>query len=45
MLGVTACAPTLKEAIAAAYAESEKVHFENAYKRSDIGQRALLALK
>ena len=45
VLGVTACAPTLKEAISAAYAESEKVHFENAYKRSDIGQRALLAIK
>ena len=45
VLGVTACAPTLKEAIALAYAESEKVHFENAYKRSDIGQRALLAVK
>ncbi len=45
VLGVTACAATLKEAIAGAYAESEKVHFENAYKRSDIGQRALLAVK
>ena len=45
VLGVTACAPTLREAIAKAYAESEKVHFENAYKRSDIGQRALLAVK
>ena len=45
VLGVTACAPTLKEAIIKAYSESEKVHFENAYKRSDIGQRALLAIK
>ena len=45
VLGVTACAPTLKEAIIKAYAESEKVYFENAYKRSDIGQRALLAIK
>ena len=44
VLGVSACAPTLKEAIASAYAECEKVHFENAYKRSDIGQRALLAI-
>lgn len=45
VLGVTACAPTLKEAVTAAYRECEKVHFENAYKRSDIGQRALLAVK
>ena len=45
VLGVTACAPTLKKAIEIAYTESEKVHFENAYKRSDIGQRALLAIK
>ncbi len=45
VLGVTACAPTLREAVDAAYAECEKVHFENAYKRSDIGQRALLAVK
>ena len=28
-----------------AYKETEKVHFENAYKRNDIGARALAALK
>ena len=42
VLGVTATAPTLREAVAKASTESEKVHFENSYKRSDIGQRALL---
>ena len=42
VLGVTACAPNLREAVKKAYVECEKVHFENAYKRSDIGQRALL---
>ncbi|MBQ2862979.1 MAG: phosphoribosylamine--glycine ligase [Clostridia bacterium] len=42
VLGVVACAPNLREAVKKAYAECEKVHFENAYKRSDIGQRALL---
>ena len=41
VLGVTCTAPTLKEAVAAAYVNAEKVHFEGAYKRSDIGQRAL----
>lgn len=44
VLGVTRTAPTLKEAIDAAYAATETIHFENAYKRSDIGQRALKAL-
>jgi phosphoribosylamine--glycine ligase len=44
VLGVTAVADTLPEAIRAAYAECAKVHFENAYSRSDIGARALSAL-
>ena len=44
VLGVTETAPTLREAIAAAYATVEKIHFDNAYCRRDIGARALLAL-
>ena len=44
VLGVTATAPTLPEAIRAAYAKTEKVHFANAFMRSDIGKRALAAL-
>ena len=43
VLGVTATADTLKDAIDAAYAKVEKVSFDNAYYRSDIGQRALKA--
>ena len=45
VLGVTATAPTLKEAIAAAYKRTEGVTFENAYMRRDIGQKALKALE
>ena len=45
VLGAVATADTLKEAIAHAYALADKIHFENAYMRRDIGQRALLALK
>ncbi len=45
VLGVTAVAESLEDAIAAAYEKTTKVHFANAYKRSDIGQRALLAKK
>ena len=45
VLGVTATAPTLEAAIEAAYANVEKVSFENAYYRKDIGARALLAKK
>ena len=45
VLGVTATADTLPEAIDKAYAAVEKVHFANAYCRRDIGQRALQALK
>ena len=43
--GTTAIADSLEEAIQEAYRISDGVHFENRYRRSDIGQRALLALK
>ena len=39
--GVTAVEKTLPEAIKSAYALAEQVTFENSYKRSDIGRRAL----
>lgn len=45
VLGLTATAPTLKEAIDKAYRESSKLHFDNEYYRRDIGKRALEALK
>ena len=41
VLGVTATAPTLKQAIEKAYKEKEKVSFSNSYCRSDIGKKAL----
>ena len=44
VVGVTATADNLQNAIKKAYAATEKVHFENAYKRSDIGKRALAAI-
>ena len=43
--GTTAVADTLEEAIREAYRISDGVRFENAYRRSDIGKRALQALK
>ena len=43
VLGVTAVADTLAEALTAAYGKVEKVHFDNAYYRRDIGQKALKA--
>jgi phosphoribosylamine--glycine ligase len=43
VLGVTAVADSLKEAVEASYAMAERIHFEGAYKRSDIGARALRA--
>ena len=43
--GTTAIANSLEEAIKEAYRLSDGVKFEGAYRRSDIGQRALLALK
>lgn len=45
VLGVTAAAQTLKEAICAAYKKAEKISFENAFYRRDIGLRALNAGK
>ena len=38
VLGVTALAPTLKEARAKAYEAAEVVYFDKVYKRSDIGK-------
>lgn len=43
VLGCTAVADTLKQAIADAYALVDRVDFENAYWRHDIGARALQA--
>ena len=43
--GTTAVADTLEEAIREAYRLSDGVRFENAYRRSDIGKRAMQALK
>ena len=45
VLGVTARAQTLEKALEKAYAATEKIYFEGAHKRSDIGKRALEALK
>ena len=43
--GTTAIADSLEAAIQEAYRLSDGVKFEGAYRRSDIGQRALQALK
>ncbi len=43
VLGVTAIAGNLKNAIKKAYKKVGKINFENAYYRKDIGQRALKA--
>ena len=45
VLGASAVGDTLREAIDGAYALAKGVRFENAYMRSDIGQRALKAQK
>ncbi len=45
VLGTTAVADTLEEAIQEAYRLADGVQFENAYRRSDIGQRGLAAYK
>ncbi len=45
VVGCTAVADTLEDAISGAYAVAAQVHFENAYCRKDIGQRALRAGK
>jgi phosphoribosylamine--glycine ligase len=44
VLGVTAVAKTLDKAIEKAYERVSLVSFENAFSRSDIGQKALKAL-
>lgn len=41
VLGVTATADTLKEAVAAAYEKVGRISFKNAYYRKDIGAKAL----
>ena len=43
VLGVSAIADTLKDAITLAYERVGKITFDNAYYRSDIGRRALAA--
>ncbi len=45
VLGAVATGDTLQEAIAHAYAVADRVTFAGAYNRSDIGARALRALK
>lgn len=45
VLGVTATAQTLKEALCAAYEKAEKISFKNAFYRKDIGLKALNAGK
>ena len=45
VLGVTAVAPTLREALSDAYAAAETIQFDGKYLRRDIGRRALAALE
>ena len=45
VLGACAKGKDLKEAIENAYRLSDRISFENAYKRGDIGKRALSALQ
>jgi len=45
VLGAVATEDTLQAAIRSAYALADRIHFENAYCRRDIGQRALAAEK
>ena len=45
VLGVTATAPTLPEALKKAYAAADKIYFDAMHRRSDIGARALAAMK
>ena len=44
VLGVTATADSLPEAVKKAYDAVKKVNFENMYYRKDIGKRALMAI-
>ena len=43
VLGVSAAADTLPQALADAYAAAERIHFDGAFMRHDIGKRALAA--
>ena len=43
VLGATAVADSLESAVNNAYAMVKTIHFDNAYYRNDIGQRALQA--
>ena len=45
VLGITASAEKLRDALSAAYEAPEQVTFENVHYRRDIGQRALAAKK
>ena len=45
VLGVTAVAPTLAEAVEESYDMLDRIEFANKYYRVDIGQRALKALR
>ena len=45
VLGVTSVAESLEDAIRASYEKAEKIKFDNAYYRTDIGKRALAAYK
>ncbi len=41
VLGITAAAPSLEEALGRAYQAMDKIHFDGIYYRRDIGHRAL----
>ena len=43
VLGITACADSMREALEDAYAAVERIHFDKMTYRHDIGQRALRA--
>ena len=45
VLGVTATAPTLEEALRHAYAAPARMSFDKMHKRTDIGARALAAMR
>ena len=45
VLGVTATADTLPDALKKAYAATERIQFEKMHKRTDIGARALKAME
>ena len=44
MLGAVAVGGDLPAAVSAAYALADRIHFDNAFCRRDIGRRALEAL-